>query len=115
MVKGEETQTVLLGQAIRKRRKQLGMTQEELAEKLGLGHQALSRIEHGHIAPKMDRLPLIAHSLQCTVSDLFRYTESKNSSFASRIEDVLSGLSLQKQEYIFQHISSLVFLLKVND
>lgn len=115
MVKNDPSQTVLLGQAIRERRKQLGMTQEELAEKLGIGHQAMSRIEHGHIAPKMDRLPLIANSLQCTVADLFRQSDSSQSSLASRIADVLSGLSSKKQEYIFQHISSLAFLLKIDE
>lgn len=90
------------------------MTQEELAEKLGIGHQAMSRIEQGHIAPKMDRLPVIADALQCTVSDLFRL-ENAPTSYANRIADVLSNLPGQKQEFVFQHISSLVFLLKMDE
>lgn len=107
------SQTVRLGQKIRARRKELGMTQEQLAEKLGIGHQALSRIEQGHMAPKMDRLPLLADALKCTVSDLFREKEALD--YPDRIYDLFSGLSPKKQEFIFQHIASLVFLLKLDE
>lgn len=113
MVRDSHSQTVKLGKKISSRRKKLGMTQEQLAEKLGVVHQALSRIEQGHTAPKMDRLPAIAQALQCTVSDLFR--DEAETDYASRMEDLLSGLSNQKKEYVFHHLSSLVFLLKSED
>lgn len=107
--------TIQLGEKIRSRRKQLGLTQEQLAEMLGVGHQALSRIEQGHMAPKMDRLPAIAQALQCTVADLFRSPDDTHASYASRLADLLSGLSNQRQEFVFQHISSLIFLLKMDE
>lgn len=106
------SQTEQLGKKIRERRRELGMTQEALAEKLGVGHQALSRIENGVMAPKMDRLPAIAQNLKCTVADLFREEKGKSGSYAARIDDLLTGLSKQKQEFIYQHISELAFLLK---
>lgn len=109
------SQTVQLGRKIRSRRKQLGMTQEQLAEMLGVGHQALSRIEQGHIAPKMDRLPSLAKALQCTVADLFRPEDDSQSTYANRIADLFTGLPTPKQEFVFQHISSLVFLLKPDE
>lgn len=109
------SQTVQLGKQIRSRRKQLGMTQEQLAEMLGVGHQALSRIEQGHMAPKMDRLPAIARALQCTVPDLFRTSDDDQASYAQRMADLFSGLSAQKQKYVFQHVSGLVFLLKMDE
>lgn len=111
----EFSMTVELGKKIRARRKELGMTQEELAEKLGVGHQALSRIEQGRMAPKMDRLPIIAESLKCTVADLFRVEGDKSSSYGTRIDDLFSGLSPKKQEFIYQHISGLVFMLKLDE
>lgn len=110
----DESQTVRLGRAIRKRRKRLGMTQEEFAERLGLAHQSLSRIEQGRIAPKMDRLPLIAQNLQCSVADLFRENEDV-SSYGDRLDDLMTGLSEQKREFIYHHISGLVFLLKMDN
>lgn len=109
------SQTVQLGEKIRKLRKQLGMTQEQLAEMLGVGHQALSRIEQGHMAPKMDRLPALAKALQCTVADLFRSPDDAQASYANRLADLFSGLPAQKLEFVFQHISSLVFLLKMDE
>lgn len=113
MVQDSPSQTVKLGANIRSRRKELGLTQEQLAEKIGVGHQALSRIENGSMAPKMDRLPALAYALQCTVSDLFR--DEAYSDYAIRLTDLLSGLSDKKQEYIYQHLSSLVFLLKLDE
>lgn len=107
--------TVELGKKIRKRRKELGMTQEELAEKLGVGHQALSRIEQGKMAPKMDRLPLIAENLKCTVADLFRQDNSRESSYSERIADLFSGLSNKKQEFVYQHLTGLVYMLKLDE
>lgn len=111
----ESSQTVELGKKIRARRKELGMTQEDLADRLGLGHQALSRIEQGKMAPKMDRLPLIARNLKCTVADLFRVEGDGSSSYSHRIDDLLAGLSNRKKEFIYQHIAGLVFLLKLDE
>lgn len=109
----EHTLTTQLGKNIRARRKQLGLTQEQLAEQIGVGHQALSRIEHGKMAPKMDRLPSLAKSLRCSVSDLFREDDERNISYAKRIEELLNGLSTEKKEFIVSHISSLSYILKL--
>lgn len=43
--------TQIVGQAIFQRRRALGMSQEELAEKVGIGQQSLSRMEQGKTAP----------------------------------------------------------------
>ena len=112
MEHGDESLTSLLGKNIRRRRKQIGLTQEQLAEMLGVGHQALSRIEQGKMAPKMDRLPCLARSLQCTVSELFRQEEERSISHAKRIEELLTGLANDKKEFIVSHISSLAYILR---
>lgn len=114
MVRGSP-QTILLGKNIRARRKQLGMTQEKLADLIGMAYQSVSRIEQGHIAPKMENLPRVAKALQCTVADLFRAPDEAQASYANRMADLLSGLPTNKQEYVFQHISSLIFLLKLEE
>ena len=63
--------TKIFGNNIRKRRKGLYLTQVELAERLGIGRQSLSRIERGVTAPKFERLEEIEDVLQCSVSALF--------------------------------------------
>lgn len=64
----------LIGVNIQERRKKLGLTQENLAEKIGVGQQSLSRMERGDIAPKLERLPDVAATLQCSGGGLFRST-----------------------------------------
>lgn len=107
--------TAELGKTIRTKRKDVGMTQEELAEKIGISHQSLSRIENGSIAPKMYRLPLIAESLKCTVADLFRNQKHASTSYAERIDDLFSGLVEMKKEFVYQHLTQLIFLLKLDE
>lgn len=115
MARSKYSLTAELGKQIRYRRKQLGLTQEELAEKLGVGHQALSRIEQGKMAPKMERLPLLAEHLQCAVADLFRFEKEENSDYAARIADLISSMPRKKREFIYNHIVSLAFLLKLDE
>ncbi len=110
-----ESLTKQVGINIHAKRKNLGLTQEELAEKVGIGQQSLSRMEKGRIAPKFERLQSFATALNCTVMDLFRPDNPSGSAIASRISDVLSGLDSRKQEMILNHIASLVQILKTDE
>ena len=60
----------LLGEAIRTRRKQAELSQEELAEKADLSTVFISRVERGKESPSMDSLVKIARALKTRVSDL---------------------------------------------
>lgn len=113
MNKPMETLTQQLGKTIRTKRRTLGLTQEQLAEMLGVGHQALSRIEQGKMAPKMDRLPCLAESLQCSVPDLFRSMEGAEPRHAQHIEEMLRVLPMEKQEFVVRHLSGLIALLRL--
>ena len=48
---------IALGQAIMTRRQRKGMTQLDLAERLGIEQHSVSRMEKGIISPKISRLP----------------------------------------------------------
>lgn len=50
-----------LGAKIRELRKQAKKTQEEMAPKLGITSQYLSKIERGHAQPSVEVLNKIAH------------------------------------------------------
>lgn len=56
--------------AIRRYRKMLGLTQEELADKLGMTQAAISRFETGDRKPDVDDLIAIAKFFGCKVDDL---------------------------------------------
>jgi transcriptional regulator with XRE-family HTH domain len=53
-------------------RKAADLTQEELAEEVGVDKTAVSHWEQGLSAPTGSRLPRVAAALKCTIDDLFR-------------------------------------------
>lgn len=59
---------VEIGEQIKKRREQLGLTQGELAERCGYssGPSAISHLEHGRKDPTIDKLRDIARALHCS-------------------------------------------------
>lgn len=61
---------------IRKMRKEKGLTQEELAEKIGVKQGAISQFECGVIQPSVNTLVKIANVLDCSVDDLIAPDES---------------------------------------
>ena len=48
------------------------MTQKELAHKLGVTQGAVSQWEKGIANPKVDKLPLLARILGCSIDDLYK-------------------------------------------
>ncbi|MCI8554148.1 MAG: helix-turn-helix transcriptional regulator [Clostridiales bacterium] len=48
-----------------------GLTQQELACRVGVGQAAISMWEGGTNRPRADRLPVLAEALSCTIDDLF--------------------------------------------
>ncbi len=60
-----------LGKKIQKRRKSLKLTQEELAEKIGISRAYMGYIEQGRYAPSLEVVEKIARALSLRVSDLF--------------------------------------------
>lgn len=54
-----------------KRRKELGLTQEQLAKKAKISRAALSNIERGEGMPSLERAYRIARILDSTIEHLF--------------------------------------------
>ena len=52
--------TVMIGRNIAEARKRAGLSQEKLAEKIGVTAQAVSKWENGHNTPDLDNLFLLA-------------------------------------------------------
>lgn len=66
-----------IGERVLKRRKELGISQEELAERLGYKHKsAVYRIERGLNAFPQAKLPAFAKALHCSVNYLTGTTDS---------------------------------------
>ena len=56
-----------LGETIRLRRKELHMTQRELAEKADIDYQTVSTLENGYKGPRWDTLMMVTDVLEMDV------------------------------------------------
>lgn len=63
------------GEAVRKRRKELGLSQESLSFKAGLHRNYISDIERGVKSPSLRVIVKLADALGVTVSALMKMTE----------------------------------------
>lgn len=52
-------------------RKKIGMTQIELAKKMRVAQATVAMWETGASYPSADKLPVIAHLLNCTIDELY--------------------------------------------
>ncbi len=59
-----------LGKNIKKRRKELGLTQQELADRLGISLNFMGKIEVAFSKPSLDTLIDMAEKMETTVSEL---------------------------------------------
>lgn len=69
---------ILLGKRIKEIRKSLNLTQEQLAEKIKIEPNNLSRIENGKNFPTPENLSKIALALEVELRDLFTYNHLKS-------------------------------------
>jgi len=76
---------VALGSRIRLRRRELGLSQEQLARQVGITFQQVQKYEHGTNRVSFSRLVEIAQALHCGVMDIVGdLDKSKVSSLFSR-------------------------------
>ena len=73
-----------LGKKIRQLRFKAGLTQEQLAEKLGIGPQSVSKWENAVAMPDITTLPLLAEVFGVSIDDLFDLTAEQR---LNRIEN----------------------------
>ncbi len=59
------------GDVVRERRVELGLSQEDLAERCGFDRKSISRVETGAFSPSLDRVWRLADGLDLPLSDLF--------------------------------------------
>jgi len=57
---------------IKQLRLEKGLTQQELADKIGVKQKDISRWENGTYKPKLDKLQLIAKALECDLIELIK-------------------------------------------
>lgn len=96
-----------IGQSIARRRQQAGLTQEETAEKLGIGYEAVSRMERGLVMPTVVRLYQLAEIFGCTSADLLDESSPLAGDQARQFDKWLAPLSDADRKLVAQIVQSL--------
>jgi transcriptional regulator with XRE-family HTH domain len=73
-----------VGKTILNKRKAIGLTQQELADKLQLSFQAVSKWENGMAYPDIELLPKLANILGTTVDALLGYSSMSATQYEER-------------------------------
>ena len=86
-----------LGNKIKTLRKQNNLTQENLAEMLGVSYQAISRWENNITSPDISTLPILANIFDVTVDYLLDVNILKNEETINKIYDEYYNLSIDNK------------------
>lgn len=86
-----------IGEHIRKRRLELGMTQRELGERCGIAEPTIRRYEAGKLNPKLETCQTIAAALNVPVAYLLN-TSPETKSSLEKLDSVIANIRSKIQE-----------------
>jgi transcriptional regulator with XRE-family HTH domain len=99
----------LLGLRIKEIRKKRGLSQEGLAEKVGIDPKHLSRIESGRGYPSMDTLELIASAVDVDIKLFFENEHFEDAKVVDeKIHGLLSQASLEERKTILRILTAIL-------
>ena len=95
----------LIGERIKKARKFKGITQDVLAEKLGVSIGYVSQVERGITKISLDLLGAISSILECDIASFIAESATNSSeNMESEILSEISKLDGKKKKYILEII-----------
>lgn len=104
-----------IGKRFKERREQLGMTQEQFAEKLGVATNYISTIERGASFPRCEKLILLLNGLETSADAIFCDVLNHSVSYrASVLSDKICELPVDEQKRILDMVEMMVSQAKNN-
>ncbi|NUA25977.1 helix-turn-helix domain-containing protein [Cupriavidus basilensis] len=97
----------VVGRAIARQRIAANLTQEQVAERLGIGNEAVSRMERGVVMPTIGRLAELADIFQCETSDLLTEASNRASDQANHLARLISNVSSHDRAMIVEMVEKL--------
>ncbi|MEJ1959299.1 MAG: helix-turn-helix transcriptional regulator [Nitrosomonadales bacterium] len=104
---------VLLGRNIADRRRTLGLTQAEFAERLGTDTVTISRFERGSHLPSLLRLEKIANALGLPLAELLSQSTNLCTDQSLLIQGWITGLSDADRKFMLDMIQAWCSRLKL--
>ena len=102
-----------VGRAISKQRVRSGLTQEAVAERLGVGNEAVSRIERGIVMPNITRLLELADIFGCEAAELLSEVSPLVEDQANRVNHLLASLDQSDRQLVIELVERLATRLKM--
>lgn len=96
-----------IGQAIARARQEASLTQEDVAERLGIGPEAVSRLERGVGSITAERLVVLAEMFGCRSDQLLLGASSRQDDQAAAIAQLLEGLAPADRAFVIESVELL--------
>lgn len=97
-----------IGQAIARQRQKSKLTQAQVAERLGVSNDAISRMERGNITPSIHRLVQFAQVFDCQTADLLGQASPALNDQAHRLTQLLAPLNDGEREQLLLVVEEMV-------
>jgi len=113
---------IKIGEFISDCRKEKGLTQEQLAEKLGVSSKSISRWENGNTLPDYSLLKDLCNELDININELLSGEKIKENDYINKSEENLVNLRKQIDErkkvltiisYVILSIIIIAFILNI--
>jgi transcriptional regulator with XRE-family HTH domain len=101
-----------IGRTLAQRREAKGLTQEQVAEALQIGTEAVSRMERGITMPTVQRFAELAEVYQCGIDDLLISSSNRASDQAEMIAQILRTLPEADRSMIVDVVKKIAGHLK---
>ena len=89
------------GKRLKQLRLQTGMSQEELAERVGVAHKTVSYWENAHNPVTLSKIPLIADALNVPVYKLFVFFEIEEKTADKDYIELLQTITVEEINRLF--------------
>jgi len=100
-----------IGKAIARKRQDAGLTQEQVAEQLKIGNEAVSRMERGLVMPTVARLLELAGLFNCDASSLLVESSNRPAEQAQHLAQMLARLDSADREMVLTMVEQLTHRL----
>lgn len=107
MATKEEKRARRIGRVIADKRAEAGLTQEQVGEHLGIGNEAVSRMERGVAPPSLSRLYDLADLFGCAVADFFIVGSRRPIDQAQHIESLLEPLGTADRQMLVEILTRI--------
>lgn len=103
-----------IGRAIAKYRLMAGLTQAQVAERLNISNEAVSRMERGTIMPTVARLIQLAHIFDCEATDLLKESSHSIHDQTRRLIDLMKQLNDTERQHLLGVVEMMVAFYTMN-